>query len=318
MDTGVAFHPQFLKHIESISHPECKERLLSIQTHLEKSGFYSRLSKIDTIELENYSQEKLEKAILQNHNPVFWNEFLDRREFQKSGYFDADTPYTPGSFSSALLAVSAGLVLAEKVHTGVLENAMAIVRPPGHHSEEDHAMGFCIFNNVAITARHLKTLGYSRILILDFDVHHGNGTQNSFYDDDSVCFISLHQYPFYPGTGAASETGLGKGKGFTHNFPLPGRSGIETYKPIFQNNFPKILESFQPEFILLSSGFDAHKEDPLGGMNLTTCDFEWITKQCVEASKNYCKGKLISFLEGGYDLEALGESVKVHLSVLNG
>lgn len=307
MSTGIAYTDSFLEHETGAGHPECKERLISIISHLKSKSYFSELVSIPIL-------KSPEDPILKLHT----EEYVERiKQIQgKNGYLDGDTPYSPGTSESAFLAVGAGIGLVDKVLDGEIQNGLALVRPPGHHAEEDHAMGFCLFNNIAIAARHIQSRGKQKIFILDWDVHHGNGTQNSFYEDDSVFFCSLHQFPFYPGTGRSSEIGEGKGKGCTLNIPLARGSGIFEYRSAFLNQVIPALEKFVPDFILISSGFDAHKMDPLAGMELPTKAFEEFTHLIKEKAKEFCKGNLVSFLEGGYNVEALAESVEVHLSVL--
>ncbi|MCZ8156368.1 MAG: histone deacetylase [Leptospira sp.] len=310
LKTAIAFRNEFLTHDTGFGHPETRGRLdslLSELVHLDSTRFqwekdFLRASDVDIARIHDLAYiHSVETACLQNGK----------------GYFDGDTPFSSGSFAAASFASGAGIHLANQIMQGTIKNGFALVRPPGHHAESQHAMGFCLFNNVAITARYLQTLGLKRILILDWDVHHGNGTQHQFYDDDSVLFISFHQFPFYPGTGSSSETGIGKGKGFTLNLPLPARSTeFDYFKlwPLVQ----KALADFLPEVILISAGFDAHKDDPLGGMMLETSSFETFTTKILEEAKMYANGRVISFLEGGYDFDALSKSVRAHLEVLAG
>jgi acetoin utilization deacetylase AcuC-like enzyme len=235
---------------------------------------------------------------------------------KNSGYLDGDTPFSSSSFHAARLASGAGIFLADQVLGGGAKNGFALVRPPGHHAEEDHAMGFCLFNHIAVTAEYLKSQGIQKICILDWDVHHGNGTQNHFYADGSVYFTSFHQFPFYPGSGATEEKGEGPGLGATLNVPLPRGSGKSEYDRAW-NLFEKEMDFFQPEFVLVSAGFDAHSRDPLGGMNLETRDFENFSIRIQALAETFAKGRLISFLEGGYDFGALGDSVRAHVEVLS-
>jgi acetoin utilization deacetylase AcuC-like enzyme len=220
------------------------------------------------------------------------------------------------SYRAALLAAGAGLEAADQIQSGNISRALLLVRPPGHHSLVQRAMGFCLFNNVAICARYLQLLGHKKIAIVDWDVHHGNGTQDAFYEDPSVLFISLHQYPFYPGSGAASETGRGAGAGTTLNCPLPAGSADAEYKQAFEKKILPALEQFGPNAILISAGFDAHRDDPLAGMLLTATSYEWMSRKLRDFADSHCDGRLISFLEGGYNLDALADSVEAHASVL--
>ncbi|TGN07055.1 histone deacetylase family protein [Leptospira ilyithenensis] len=308
--TAIAFCDEFLKHDTGIGHPETKGRLESILAKLQNLPSSKFLWQK---EITAASPEQIGLA----HDLNYIRSFKDASTTHSFGYFDADTPFSSVSYRAATLAAGAGIHLADRILANEIQNGFALVRPPGHHAESTHAMGFCFFNNVAITAKYLQSKGIKRILILDWDVHHGNGTQHQFYEDDSVYFISFHQYPFYPGTGAASERGSGKGKGFTLNFPLPRSSEEYDYLKLWPG-LQKEMESFQPEFVLISAGFDAHKNDPLGGMQLSTSSFETFTVKILEEAKLYAKGRVLSFLEGGYDFTALAESVNVHLQALAG
>jgi acetoin utilization deacetylase AcuC-like enzyme len=228
-----------------------------------------------------------------------------------------DTGISSRSYDVSLLAAGGALAAADAIMEGRVGQAFAAARPPGHHALRDVAMGFCLFNNVAITARYLQERhGLERILIVDWDVHHGNGTQDLFYDDPSVFFFSIHQYPFYPGTGGAQETGVGEGAGFTLNAPMPAGAGNEPYQRVFDEVLgPRVL-AFKPQFILISAGFDAHRDDPLGGMLVTEKGYARITDSVRTWAADLCRGRVLSLLEGGYDLRALGRSVESHLGRL--
>jgi len=213
---------------------------------------------------------------------------------------------SPGSWTAATLAAGATLVALDAIAEGRARNGYALVRPPGHHATADVAMGFCIFNNVAVAARYAQRRhGWKRVLIVDYDVHHGNGTQDIFYDDPDVLYFSTHQYPWYPGTGASSERGRGEGLGATVNVPLPAGSGWSVYDPIFRQVLWPVADRFKPDVVLLSAGFDAHWQDPLGEMQLSTGAYADLTKEVIEIADTYCGGRLVAVQEGGYDLEAL-------------
>jgi acetoin utilization deacetylase AcuC-like enzyme len=309
MKTGICTDPLFLEHDTGLGHPESKKRLISILDFLESKSYFKKLPLFSPIPA---SGEDLERVHSSNHIKTI----LSLKG--KKGYLDIDTPYSEGTSEAAILSAGSGLVLADRMIDGSIQNGMAIVRPPGHHAKKNVAMGFCLLNNIAVTARYLQAKGFPKIAIVDWDVHHGNGTEDIFYEDDSVFFISSHQYPFYPGTGSEKDRGVGRGEGYNLNLPLQRGSGDETYVSLFKEKVKAELEKFQPNFILLSAGFDAHKKDPLAGMELSTHGFEKLTHLLKKSSEDLCQGRLISFLEGGYDLKALAESVEVHVAALNG
>lgn len=233
--------------------------------------------------------------------------------------FDADTPTSSQSFETARLAAGGYLTLLDAIMAREVENGFAFVRPPGHHAEPDRVMGFCLFNNVAIGARYLRArFGIGRILIVDWDVHHGNGTQESFYADPDVLYVSTHQYPFYPGTGAAAEVGSGAAAGRTLNVPLPAGSGDDEYVAAFTEIILPIAAQFRPEFVLISAGFDAHRRDPLAGMTVTEEGFRAMSRLLVGLAATHAEGRIAAILEGGYDLRALQAAVPTVLDELGG
>jgi acetoin utilization deacetylase AcuC-like enzyme len=230
-----------------------------------------------------------------------------------------DTGVSRDSFDVALLAAGGAQELADRVIAADVENAFALCRPPGHHAEHDLALGFCLFNNVAVAARYLqKQHGLEKILILDWDVHHGNGTQHSFEDDPSVLYVSTHQYPYYPGTGAYSETGVDRGEGATLNCPMPAGAGDEQYRQVFGEKILPKIDAFAPQFVILSAGFDAHVDDPLANISLSTEFFGWMSARMMEVADKHCDGRLISLLEGGYNINKLPLCVDEHLQILAG
>jgi acetoin utilization deacetylase AcuC-like enzyme len=312
--TGFVYHPDYLKHEMGAHHPESPARLLAILGRLESTGLMSQLVQIQPAEHED---EWIASWITKVHTPAYLKEL--RKLSPKDGQIslDPDTSMSVGSLHAAYLAVAGSLTAADAMMQGRVQNAFCAVRPPGHHAESTHAMGFCLFNNIAITARYLQQQhGLERVAIVDWDVHHGNGTQHTFYEDPSVFFFSTHQYPYYPGTGKADETGAGRGTGFTKNVPLPAGTGDPEYLQIFNTVLRPALKAYRPDAILVSAGFDAHRDDPLAGMNLTTKGYVALTRVVREIAAEFCQGRILSCLEGGYNLEALGASVEGHLREL--
>jgi acetoin utilization deacetylase AcuC-like enzyme len=231
---------------------------------------------------------------------------------------DPDTYTSPESYDVALLAAGATIDAVERVMAGTQRAAVAMVRPPGHHAERSRAMGFCLFNNVACGAAHARALGARRVAIVDYDVHHGNGTQHIFDADPHVLYISTHQYPYYPGTGAADEIGRDAGRGFTVNVPLEVGAVSEDYELVFARVVGPVLRQFEPDLVLVSAGFDAHEHDPLGGMRLTAESFAAMTQELRAVAEECCRGRLIAVTEGGYDLKALGTSIDAVVATLSG
>ena len=254
-----------------------------------------------------------DEILLTTHEADYIN--FVRNSFPKKGFssLDGDTIISPGSKEATFDAVGSIITAIDGVEKKEFKNAFCGVRPPGHHSSQSKAAGFCIFNSVSIGANYLlRKYKYKKIAIIDFDVHHGNGTQDIFYENESVLFISTHQYPYYPGTGSEQEKGKYNN---IYNIPLPAGTSAEEYLNAFDRVLKK-LEDFKPEFILISAGFDAHKDDPLAQLNLTAKDYYTITKRILESSKKFCNGKVVSILEGGYDLKALQDSTQRHVDAL--
>jgi acetoin utilization deacetylase AcuC-like enzyme len=229
---------------------------------------------------------------------------------------DPDTYTSPGSHEIALLAAGAAVEAVERVMSGSHRSAMALVRPPGHHAERHRAMGFCLYNNVAVAAAHARAAGASKIAVVDYDVHHGNGTQHIFEGDPSVLYVSTHQYPYYPGTGAADEIGVGRGTGFTVNLPLEAGAVDEDFQLLFSAVVVPVLLQFEPDLVLVSAGFDAHERDPLGGLRLSTGAFAAMTAELRDVADECCRGRLVAVTEGGYDLQALAASIEGVLEAL--
>jgi acetoin utilization deacetylase AcuC-like enzyme len=242
-----------------------------------------------------------------------------RRMSETSGratQLDPDTYTSPESYETALLAAGAAVDAVERVLGTSHRAAVALVRPPGHHAERDRAMGFCFFNNVAVGAAHARANGAAKVAIIDFDVHHGNGTQHMFEADPHVLYISTHQYPYYPGTGAADEVGRGPGRGFTVNLPLEVGAVDEDYHTVFSQVVVPVLRQFEPDLLMISAGFDAHERDPLGGMRLTTGAFAAMTMELRQVAEECCRGRIVAVTEGGYDLQAFAASLDATISTL--
>jgi acetoin utilization deacetylase AcuC-like enzyme len=308
--TGLIYHPDYLKHETGPGHFERPVRLETIIGHLQKSPLWAHLIPLEP-------REATVEAITRVHS----REYVEHvREVCEQGFpfLDSpDTPVCPESFHAALLAAGGVLAAADAVMTARVDNAFCAVRPPGHHAERSQGMGFCVFNNVAIAARHLQAVhGLSRILIVDWDVHHGNATQHTFEDDPDIFYFSIHQWPLYPGTGSRSERGSGPGEGATLNAPMGPGSGDEEYLRVFEMELLPAARRFEPEFVLISAGFDAHRDDPLSATKVTAEGYERMTRVIVRIAAECCSGRLVSMLEGGYHLPALVESVERHLSVL--
>jgi acetoin utilization deacetylase AcuC-like enzyme len=308
MATGYVYDPIFLEH-DLRGHPENQQRLRQILGVLEQRGMLERLIHIPAVPI---TQEGLERA----HEPRYIEQ-VQRLARQGGGHLDMDTYVRSASYDAALMAAG-GLVEATRaVLEGELDNAFALVRPPGHHALRARGMGFCLFNNVAVAARYaLAEQGLDRVLIVDFDVHHGNGTQDEFEADPAVMYISTHQYPYYPGTGYWNETGSGDGRGSIINVPLGGGVGDEGFARIFEEIVGPAAWRFQPELILVSAGYDAHWDDPLAYMQLSIGGYTAIAQSLKDLSEELCGGRVVFTLEGGYHLEALAYSVLNTFGVL--
>lgn len=321
MKTGYIYHPAMLSHDTGPGHPESAQRLVALKEKRftsEPGDQNEALSnRLDQVQSELH--DDLYDAIARIHTLSYIDSLKVASPKTGKIYLDPDTPLSSGSLLAAELAVSSGLMAIDAVMAGTMKNAFCAVRPPGHHAEAERAMGFCLFNNIAIAARYIQTKYHlKRVFIIDWDVHHGNGTQNAFYHDASVFYFSTHQFPCYPGTGAEDECGEGSGQGFTENHPLPAGSGDTELLTVFEQDLQKAISNFQPDFILISAGFDAHCDDPLASLKVTDEGFEQMTKGVVALADIHCQGRIVSFLEGGYNLEALARSVERHLGVLAG
>jgi acetoin utilization deacetylase AcuC-like enzyme len=299
--TGIVFDPFFLKH-DQHGHPESAKRLESIFTGLEAKGL-----------LEKITQIKSRPAEIDEVRVCHTNEYIEYvKEFceKSGGYLDPDTYSNQDSFMAAETAVGSSIDLTKAVINGKLKNGFALLRPPGHHALANRSMGFCLFGNIAIAAKvALNQSGVNKVAIVDFDVHHGNGTQALVGDDPNILFISSHQYSFYPGTGNVREIGNGEAEGTVVNIPLQAGVGDNGFKIVYEKIVIPSLEKFKPDLILVSAGYDAHWDDPLANLNLSLTGFNWISRELIKSAEKFCNGKIVFFLEGGYNLQVLSDGV---------
>lgn len=294
-NVGLVYDDVFLRHETPRWHPECRERLTSVINTLRDSPLWDKLVHI-----------RPRKAEFGDIEAVHTHSYVEKIRKMEEGYLDPDTYLSGGSLDAALFAAGAVMEAVEWCRKGKVKRAFCAVRPPGHHAEADRAMGFCIFNNIAVGARHAQKVGYGKVFIVDFDVHHGNGTQHIFEDDDTVFYFSTHQYPHYPGTGSDSERGRGKGRGFTYNIPMMGGSGNKEYFSAYNDILPGLVKEFAPDVILVSAGYDIHRDDPLAGIRLSDEGIRGVVKSILSFNL-----PTVFALEGGYNLEALSESVLI-------
>ena len=304
---GLVYDPIYLEH-DTGNHVETSHRLIEIMSLLKNGGIPERTISIPP---RPASIDELLAAHSEKHIAHV------KQVGQRGGWLDADTIMSTSSYNTALYAAGGLIEAVDAVWRGDVNSTFALIRPPGHHATQERAMGFCLFNNVAVAAKHAlnKT---DRVLIADFDVHHGNGTQDIFYDDPRVLYFSIHQYPHYPGTGSIEETGTGAGEGTTVNAPLPGGCGDEEYIHLFNEILIPIAERFKPGLIMVSAGYDPHWADPLSSMQVTTTGFVTLARILNELAGTLCQGKIIFTLEGGYDLAAISQSIRATMDMLLG
>jgi acetoin utilization deacetylase AcuC-like enzyme len=306
MSTGIVLDRRYLEHDPGYGHPERPERIgVFLPAALDRPGITHvepRMATADDVTLV--------------HGEGHFDRVARTRDVSRYA-FDADTTVSARSFDTACLAVGGVLALLDEVVAGRVHNGFALVRPPGHHAERDRAMGFCLFNNVAIGAAHLRARhGLERVLVVDWDVHHGNGTQHSFAREPGVLYVSTHRYPFYPGTGAIEEIGDGAGAGFTVNIPFPGGFGDAEYVEAFRTVIEPIALQYAPQLVLISAGFDPHRRDPLGGMEVTERGFAAMARSLIAVAEEVAGGRCVAVLEGGYDLQAMRDSASTVLDEL--
>jgi acetoin utilization deacetylase AcuC-like enzyme len=308
---GIVIDPRYLKHRTSDGHPESHRRLQAVYAMLEEPQIRSRLTMIP-------SREAANREILLVHTPDHLQRIAATAQKPLTA-LTADTQACADSYQSALLAAGGVLEAIDRVNAQAVPHAFALVRPPGHHAEKSRAMGYCLFNNIAVGAAYaLRELNLQRILIVDWDVHHGNGTQHIFEREPSVLFFSVHQYPHFPGTGAYTEVGLSPAEGTTVNIPLPGGYGDGEYAALFEYFLKPLALEFNPRMILVSAGFDNHKADSMGAMKLSPTGFAAMTRTLMDIAAASCDGKLVLVLEGGYAANALAESVRAVLAEMSG
>ncbi|SNZ11948.1 histone deacetylase family protein [Hydrogenobacter hydrogenophilus] len=306
MRTGFVYDDIYLRHNWK-NHPENMDRLISIIQELDRNNLFKSLKKIKP------RRAKVEEVAL-NHDLAYIQEVHDFCQ-AGGGYLDPDTYAVPDSYETALYAVGGVLEGIDKLIEGEVDTVFCAIRPPGHHAERAKAMGFCLFNNIAVGGWYLLQKGFKRVFIIDFDAHHGNGTQKSFYEEDRVFYFSTHEYPFYPGTGSDKERGAGKGLGYTYNVPLSAGAGDDEYKEIYGKLLPDLVKQFNPEFVLVSAGYDIHRDDPLTYLNVSTEGVRNIVRSILNVCKELKVPSLFA-LEGGYHLKALAECVRITLETM--
>jgi len=307
--TGLVIDPRYLEHDAGAGHPERPDRIAVLLPLLDSAGAGLR-----RIAARAASGDEL--ALV--HDGAYVDD-VARTQHERRHAFDADTSTSPQSYATACLAAGGLLAVIDAVMAQTVDNGFAFVRPPGHHAERERAMGFCLFNNVAVGAEYLRRrYGLERILVVDWDLHHGNGTQHMFESDPGVLYISTHQYPFYPGTGAMDEVGSRDGEGYTVNLPLPAGCGDAEYYDAFKRVVEPIAHRYEPQFVLISAGFDAHARDPLGGMQVSERGFRAMARDLLGVACEHAGGRCAAVLEGGYDLQAIRQSAGQVLAELTG
>jgi acetoin utilization deacetylase AcuC-like enzyme len=311
MTTAIVHHPIFEDHDTGPGHPECPSRYSTVMNALQTDReLWPRL-------LEIQAREAPRGDVQACHSPQLYKN-VERVVSEGIGYLDADTTVSMHSLEAALRGAGAACQAIDAVMKGKAKNAFVPVRPPGHHATYERSMGFCLFNNVAVAARYAQHSypEIERVAVVDWDVHHGNGTQGIFYDDPTVFFFSMHQYPWYPGTGARGEAGMGRGTGFTLNVPVKAQTPAAQQKRMFEAALESMSSAFTPDLIIISAGFDSHQGDPLGQLMLEDDDFIALTRILKDWAQSTCQGRIVSCLEGGYNLNTLGQTVRAHVTEL--
>ncbi|MEO6260095.1 MAG: histone deacetylase [Thermoanaerobaculia bacterium] len=305
-------NPIFRSHDTGVGHPERPSRMDAALEGVARAGLSDRVVAEASVHTETG------RIIAKVHSSDYERELEHACRAGMRLFHSIDNPISSRTFAAARTAVGSALGAAEEMLTGETTRAFVVARPPGHHADRVAAMGFCFFNTIACVAEWLREReGIDRIFIFDFDVHHGNGTQALFEERDDVYYASTHRFPFYPGTGASDEIGRGPGRGFTRNVPFAAGGGDAEYLRAVEDDIVRVIDDYRPDVVLLSSGFDAHRDDLLGGMNVTEQAYGEITRRLVEAAERHAKGRILSLLEGGYDLEALSASVAEHVLALS-
>lgn len=302
--TSILIDPRFREHDPGRGHPERPDRIAVLEDLLDSWHGPS----VERIEPRLAEPDEIRSA----HTEGLFERIRETEGIERSR-IDADTATSARSYEIALLAAGGLIQVVDAVADGAAQNAFAFVRPPGHHATEGQSMGFCLFNNVAVAAKHLQSRGFDRVAIVDFDLHHGNGTEAIFYDDPSVLYASLHQYPYYPGTGAADDVGREEGLGYTVNVPFSAGVGDDGYLLAFDQILCPVLREFEPDFLLVSAGFDCHHRDPLGGMRVTESGVVGMAGRMLDVAREVCGGRFAAVLEGGYDLDAIRDSAEAML-----